>query len=101
MSRLAKPKTKKTTRWGHDQEMRRSSGRKDVTLKGGVAAAKEIGPPPRGGESGSGGDDAGASLSQGRESRFGSWRFSGCASTTLIAPPPDPSFPTLRSPHPH
>src|SRR5216683_4142407 len=84
MSRLAKPKTKKTTRWGHDQEMRRSSGRKDVTLKGGVAAAKEIGSPPRGGESGSGVDDAGASLSKGCESRFGSGGFSRLSSKRLI-----------------
>src|SRR3981189_3395892 len=84
MSRLAKPKKTKTMRWGHDQETRRSSGRKDVRLTGGAAAAYEIGSPPRHGESGSGEDDAGASRSRDWESRFGSGGFNGLSSKRLI-----------------
>src|SRR5713101_6706809 len=43
-----------------------------------------MGSPPRGGESGSGKDDAGASLSKGCKPRSGSGGFSGLSSKRLI-----------------
>src|SRR6267154_1060529 len=71
-------------RCGHDQEMRRSSGKKDDSLGAGLAAAKEIGSPPSGGKSGSAEDGADVSPPTDCESRFGSGVFSGSSSKGFI-----------------
>src|SRR5256886_9554017 len=73
-------------RCAQDQEMHRSSGRRGFALQG-VAAAKEMGAPPRNSETGSADDDADLSLLKGSESKFGSCGFGGSSSEWLIVFP--------------
>src|SRR6266849_442315 len=86
----------KTKRCTQVQEIRRSSGKLAAEDRAGVAAAKEMGSPPRGGETGSGEDGGGASLPKLCEAKFRSGGFSGSSSKWLIVFPRGVSWATPR-----